>query len=108
MIGQSVNAQYLKFSILESGGGTGNKSSSYISQVNGRSSIVVGTSSNQGVIFRQGFKQPVIGKKRQNTSILKASSERTKWSIAACQNPFIQWVTLQFSALTRNPIFSAI
>ncbi len=106
LICQSANSQYLKFSTLASGGGTENNSSGYISQVIGQSSIVVGTSSTQGVIFRQGFKQPVIGKKKgQNTSALQATSEQIKWSIVAFPNPFSKWVTVQFSSLTQNPIF---
>jgi hypothetical protein len=104
-----TQAQYLKISTLASGGGTVKLGDGYMSQVIGQSSIITGTSKNQGTIFRQGFKHPGQYKKTiQKPSALQIAEAEPTWSFDAYPNPFTQYLNVRFASKTQYPVIMQI
>jgi len=103
----SVNisqGQYLKMATISSWGGT-SSSGNYMSQVVGQSSVIAGTESKQGTVFRQGFKQPTsLQKKTQSGGMLQlAEGEGSPWSFQAYPNPFKDVLSVRFNQNTTLP-----
>lgn len=103
----SVNisqGQYLKMATISSWGGT-STSGNYMSQVVGQSSVIAGTESKQGTVFRQGFKQPTgLTKKTQVSGMLQlAEGEGSPWSFQAYPNPFKDALSVKFDQSTTMP-----
>ena len=103
----SVNlsqGQYLKMATISSWGSS-SSSGSYMSQVVGQSSVIAGTESKQGTVFRQGFKQPTsMQKKTQASSMLQmAEGEGSPWSFKAYPNPFKDALSVKFDQNTTLP-----
>ena len=103
----SVNisqGQYLKMATISSWGGT-SSSGNYMSQVVGQSSVIAGTESKQGTVFRQGFKQPFgFQKTIANTNTLPFYSEEIPWSVETFPNPFLDHLTVRFDRPTTYPV----
>jgi hypothetical protein len=76
-----------------------------MSQVVGQSSVIAGTESKQGTVFRQGFKQPTsLQKKTQSSGMLQlAEGEGTPWSFQAYPNPFKDVLSVRFNQNTTLP-----
>ena len=96
--------QYLKMATISSWGGT-SSSGNYMSQVVGQSSVIAGTESKQGTVFRQGFKQPThLQKKTQSGGMLQlAEGEGSPWSFQAYPNPFKDVLSVRFNQNTTLP-----
>jgi len=101
LIANLSQGQYLKMSTISSWGGGSSTSGNYLSQVVGQSSIIAGTESKQGTVFRQGFKQPFgLQKKVSSSSMLQMSSDGTPWSFQAYPNPFKDALSIRFDKNT--------
>jgi len=104
LIAHLSHGQYLKMATISSWGGT-SSSGSYMSQVVGQSSVIAGTESKQGTVFRQGFKQPTnLQKKTQSGGMLQlAEGEGSPWSFQAYPNPFKDVLSVRFNQTTTLP-----
>jgi hypothetical protein len=71
----------------------------YVSQVLGQSSLISGTAVSEGVVFRQGFKQPFVLFKTK-----KGYQEESRWSFEAFPNPFVDRLAIRFDRPTANPV----
>ena len=106
LISLSSPGQYLKMATFAASGGTVTSGGNYMSQVLGQSSVISGTAIGQGLIFRQGFKQPFgLQQAIARTSILPIYQEESPWSFETFPNPFVDRVTLRFDRPTANPVF---
>jgi hypothetical protein len=96
--------QYLKMATISSWGGS-SSSGNYMSQVVGQSSVIAGTESKQGTVFRQGFKQPTsLQKKTQSGGMLQlAEGDGSPWSFQAYPNPFKDVLSVRFNQHTTLP-----
>jgi len=96
--------QYLKMATISSWGGS-SSSGNYMSQVVGQSSVIAGTESKNGTVFRQGFKQPTsLQKKTQSGGMLQlAEGEGSPWSFQAYPNPFKDVLSVRFNQNTTLP-----
>ena len=96
--------QYLKMATISSWGGS-SSSGNYMSQVVGQSSVITGTESKQGTVFRQGFKQPTsLQKKTLSGGMLQlAEGEGSPWSFQAYPNPFKDALSVKFDQNTTLP-----
>ena len=96
--------QYLKMATISSWGGS-SSSGNYMSQVVGQSSVIAGTESKNGTVFRQGFKQPTnLQKKTQSGGMLQlAEGEGSPWSFQAYPNPFKDVLSVKFDQNTTLP-----
>ena len=96
--------QYLKMATISSWGGS-SSSGNYMSQVVGQSSVIAGTESKNGTVFRQGFKQPTSQqKKTQSGGMLQlAEGEGSPWSFQAYPNPFKDVLSVRFNQHTTLP-----
>ena len=104
LIANQSQGQYLKMATLSSWGGT-SSSGNYMSQVVGQSSVMAGTESKNGTVFRQGFKQPTnLQKKTQSGGMLQlAEGEGSPWSFQAYPNPFKDVLSVRFNQTTTLP-----
>ena len=104
LIAHLSQGQYLKMATLSSWGGT-SSSGNYMSQVVGQSSVITGTESKNGTVFRQGFKQPTnLQKKTQSGGMLQlAEGEGSPWSFQAYPNPFKDALSVKFDQNTTLP-----
>jgi len=104
LIAHLSQGQYLKMATLSSWGGT-SSSGNYMSQVVGQSSVMAGTESKNGTVFRQGFKQPTsLQNKTQSGGMLQmAEGEGTPWSFQAYPNPFKDALSVKFDQNTTLP-----
>jgi hypothetical protein len=104
LIAHLSQGQYLKMATLSSWGGT-SSSGNYMSQVVGQSSVITGTESKNGTVFRQGFKQPTsLQKKTQSGGMLQlAEGEGSPWSFQAYPNPFKDVLSVRFNQTTTLP-----
>jgi hypothetical protein len=104
LIAHLSQGQYLKMATISSWGGT-SSSGNYMSQVVGQSSVIAGTESKQGTVFRQGFKQPTnLQKKPQSGGMLQlAEGEGRPWSFTAYPNPFKDALSVRFDQNTTMP-----
>jgi hypothetical protein len=85
--------------------GSSSSSGSYISQVVGQSSVIAGTESKQGTVFRQGFKQPMgLQKKVLTSGMLQMAGEGSPWSFKAYPNPFKDGLSVKFDQNTTLPV----
>jgi hypothetical protein len=76
-----------------------------MSQVVGQSSVITGTESKQGTVFRQGFKQPTsIQKKVLSSGMLQMAGEGSPWSFQAYPNPFKDALSIKFDQNTTLPV----
>lgn len=82
-----------------SSGGSVSPVGNYVSQVLGQSSLISGTAVSEGVVFRQGFKQPFAFLKSK-----KVYQEESRWSFEAFPNPFLDRLTIRFDRPTANPV----
>ena len=96
--------QYLKMATISSWGGS-SSSGNYMSQVVGQSSVMAGTESKNGTVFRQGFKQPTnLQKKTLSGGMLQlAEGEGSPWSFQAYPNPFKDALSVKFDQNTTLP-----
>jgi len=104
LIAHLSQGQYLKMATISSWGGS-SSSGNYMSQVVGQSSVITGTESKQGTVFRQGFKQPMgMQKKTQASGMLQmAEGEGSPWSFQAYPNPFKDELSVRFNQTTTLP-----
>jgi hypothetical protein len=104
LITQLSQGQYLKMATISSWGGS-SSSGNYMSQVVGQSSVIAGTESKNGTVFRQGFKQPTnLQKKTQSGGMLQlAEGEGSPWSFQAYPNPFKDVLSVRFNQNTTLP-----
>jgi len=103
LISHLSQGQYLKMATISSWGST-SSSGSYMSQVVGQSSVIAGTESKQGTVFRQGFKQPMgLQKKVQSSGMLQMAGEGSPWSFQAYPNPFKDALSVKFDQNTTLP-----
>jgi len=86
-------------------GGTVTTGRNYMAQVLGQSSVISGTATSQGLIFRQGFKQPFgLQQAIARSSALQIYQEESPWSYETFPNPFVDRVTVRFDRPTANPM----
>lgn len=78
----------------------------YIYQVVGQSSVISGTESQTGIVFRQGFVQPTIQQKK--TLPIGLAHEESSWSFQAYPNPFHQILNIHFDQNMILPIRLAL
>ena len=104
LIAHLSQGQYLKMATISSWGGS-SSSGNYMSQVVGQSSVIAGTESKNGTVFRQGFKQPTSQqKKTQSGGMLQlAEGEGSPWSFQAYPNPFKDVLSVRFNQNTTLP-----
>ena len=104
LIAHLSQGQYLKMATISSWGGS-SSSGNYMSQVVGQSSVITGTESKNGTVFRQGFKQPTnLQKKTQSGGMLQlAEGEGSPWSFQAYPNPFKDVLSVRFNQTTTLP-----
>ncbi len=101
--GNISQGQYLKMTTISSWGGT-SSTVNYMSQVVGQSSIIAGTESKHGTVFRQGFKQPIGYQKKVLTSgMLQMANEGGPWSFNVYPNPFKDALSVRFDRNTNHP-----
>jgi hypothetical protein len=76
-----------------------------MSQVVGQSSVIAGTESKNGTVFRQGFKQPTSQQKKTQSGgmLQKAEGEGSPWSFQAYPNPFKDELSVRFNQNTTLP-----
>jgi len=105
LIAHLSHGQYLKMATISSWGGT-SSSGSYMSQVVCQSSVIAGTESKHGTVFRQGFKQPTSIQKKVLTSgmLQMAEGEGSPWSFQAYPNPFKDVLSVKFDQNTTLPV----
>ena len=104
LVAHLSQGQYLKMATISSWGGT-SSSGNYMSQVVGQSSVIAGTESKQGTVFRQGFKQPFgLQKTIAKANTLPIYSEETPWSFETFPNPFLDHLTVRFDRPTSYPV----
>lgn len=97
--------QYLKMATFAASGGTVTTGRNYMAQVLGQSSVISGTATSQGLIFRQGFKQPFgLQQTIARTSAMQIYQEESPWSYETFPNPFVDRVTVRFDRPTANPV----
>ena len=99
LIANHSQGQYLKMATFASSGGGVSPLGNYVSQVLGQSSLISGTAVSEGVVFRQGFKQPFVLFKTK-----KVYPEESRWSFEAFPNPFVDRLTIRFDRPTANPV----
>jgi hypothetical protein len=88
-----------------SSGGTATQRGNYISHILGQSSVISGTVVSQGIVFRQGFKQPFgLQKTKERTSPLLIFEQENPWSYVTFPNPFVDRLTIRFDRPTANPV----
>jgi len=103
LISHLSQGQYLKMATISSWGSS-SSSGSYMSQVVGQSSVIAGTESKQGTVFRQGFKQPMgLQKKVQSSGMLQMAGEGSPWAFQAYPNPFKDVLSIKFDQNTTLP-----
>ena len=91
-------AQKIQSSTIGAGGATTVVDGKYYSQIIGQQSAVTGTSSNGGVVVRQGFKQPTLLARSIAASGIKLNvQEENPISYTAYPNPFVDQIHFQFS-----------
>jgi hypothetical protein len=103
---QVVYSQKVISSSIGAGGATTMVDGKYYSQIIGQQSAVTGTSSNGGVVVRQGFKQPSLLER----SIAASGNvqEENPITYTTYPNPFVDKLTIGFSVPSTKPTFVAI
>ncbi|MHA8094066.1 T9SS type A sorting domain-containing protein [Aquirufa lenticrescens] len=104
-----VLAQKVISSAIGSGGTTTTVDGKYYSQIIGQQSAVTGTSTNGGVVVRQGFKQPSLLERSIAASGIKLNvQEENPITYTTYPNPFVDKLTIGFSVPSTKPTFVAI
>lgn len=104
-----VIAQKVISSAIGSGGTTTTVDGKYYSQIIGQQSAVTGTSTNGGVVVRQGFKQPSLLERSIAASGIKLNvQEENPITYTTYPNPFVDKLTIGFSVPSAKPTFVAI
>lgn len=104
-----VLAQKVISSAIGSGGTTTTVDGKYYSQIIGQQSAVTGTSTNGGVVVRQGFKQPSLLERSIAASGIKLNvQEENPIIYTTYPNPFVDKLTIGFSVPSTKPTFVAI
>jgi hypothetical protein len=104
-----VLAQKVISSSIGSGGTTTTVDGKYYSQIIGQQSAVTGTSTNGGVVVRQGFKQPSLLERSIAASGIKLNvQEENPITYTTYPNPFVDKLTIGFSVPSTKPTFVAI
>jgi hypothetical protein len=104
-----VLGQKVISSAIGSGGATTKVDGKYYSQIIGQQSAVTGTSTNGGVVVRQGFKQPSILERSIAASGIKLNlQEENPITYTTYPNPFTDRLTIGFSVPSTKPTFVAI
>jgi hypothetical protein len=99
--------QYLKMATISSWGGS-SSSGNYMSQVVGQSSVIAGTESKNGTVFRQGFKQPTSQQKKTQSTGIEGDLEKgeilgiTYANLVAVLTKAIQEQQLQIEAQQKK------
>jgi hypothetical protein len=103
LVANLSQGQYLKMATIASSGST-SSSRSYVSQVVSQSSVIAGTESKQGMVFRQGFKQPMgLEKNTHSSGMVQLAGEGKPWSFQAYPNPFKDMLHVEFDQNTTLP-----
>lgn len=109
MTAHLVLAQKVISSAIGSGGTTTTVDGKYYSQIIGQQSAVTGTSTNGGVVVRQGFKQPSLVERSIAASGIKLNvQEENPITYTTYPNPFVDKLTIGFSVPSTKPTFVAI
>ena len=96
-------------SAIGAGGATTVVDGKYYSQIIGQQSAVTGTSTSGGVVVRQGFKHPSLLERSIAASGIKLNvQEENPITYTTYPNPFIDKLTIGFSATSTKPTFVAI
>ena len=96
-------------SAIGAGGATTVVDGKYYSQIIGQQSAVTGTSTSGGVVVRQGFKQPSLLERSIAASGIKLNvQEENPITYTTYPNPFVDKLTIGFSATSTKPTFVAI
>lgn len=104
-----VIAQKVISSAIGSGGTTTTVDGKYYSQIIGQQSAVTGTSTNGGVVVRQGFKQPSLVERSIAASGIKLNvQEENPITYTTFPNPFVDKLTIGFSVPSTKQTFVAI
>ena len=104
-----VLGQKIISSAIGSGGTTTTVDGKYYSQIIGQQSTVTGTSTNGGVVVRQGFKQPSLVERSIAASGIKLNlQEENPITYTTYPNPFVDKLTIGFSVPSTKPTFVAI
>jgi hypothetical protein len=104
-----VYSQKVISSAIGAGGATTVVDGKYYSQIIGQQSAVTGTSTSGGVVVRQGFKQPSLLERSIAASGIKLNvQEENPITYTTYPNPFIDKLTIGFSATSTKPTFVAI
>jgi hypothetical protein len=104
-----VLGQKVISSAIGSGGATTTVDGKYYSQIIGQQSAVTGTSTNGGVVVRQGFKQPSLLERSITASGIKVNlQEENPITYTTYPNPFVDKLTIGFSVPSTKPTFVAI
>jgi hypothetical protein len=99
----SAQAQRLMNSTLSSGGATKYVDGRYYSHVISQTSIQ-GTSTQNGITVRQGFKQPFIQSMfKKSSGLITLSKDESTISFNAFPNPFSNYLTIAFSSTSTLP-----
>ncbi|MCL9968432.1 T9SS type A sorting domain-containing protein [Aquirufa antheringensis] len=106
---QVIYSQKVISSAIGAGGATTVVDGKYYSQIIGQQSAVTGTSTNGGVVVRQGFKQPSLLERSIAASGIKLNvQEENPITYTTFPNPFIDKLTIGFSSPSTKPTFVAI
>ena len=105
----SMRAQQITSSTIASGGVTKQVNGKYYSHVIGQASVIAGTSVQQGITMRQGFKQPnLLAKSIQNSGLKIQVSIENPIKFTVFPNPFKDKLRIEFSEESTLPTYVAI
>ncbi len=105
----SLMAQKIASSTIASGGVTKQINGKYYSHVVGQASVIAGTTVQQGITMRQGFKQPnLLAKSIQNSGLKIQVSIENPITFTVFPNPFKDKLRIEFSEESSLPTYVAI
>lgn len=104
-----LNGQTIGSSTIASGGTTSVINGKYYSHVIGQSSVISGTVQNNGVVMRQGFKQPnLLARSIQQSGLKIQVALENPLTYTLFPNPFIDKLKIQFSDFSVRQTYVAI
>lgn len=104
-----LRGQGASSSTISAAGSTGLVQGKYYSHVIGQASVVVGTSVQNGVAVRQGFKQPnLLARSIQKSGLKIQIAEENPIRYQVFPNPFVDQLTIKFSGPSSSPTFVAM
>jgi hypothetical protein len=105
----SLMAQKITSSTIAAGGVTQQINGKYYSHVVGQASVIAGTTVQQGITMRQGFKQPnLLAKSIQNSGLKIQTSVENPITFTVFPNPFKDKLRIEFSEESTMPTYVAI